>query len=314
MPGPLKKPQQFSRGKRVPKQSLGRRLPGQSPAEDDLGLDVQIKILDRPSSTIIERELIQIGSIGAGRYLEVGTDGIKIYSGGKLKIFLDVDGDVFVGEDLSDPSKTYFTIFANNQTYNSEGVSAGDMLIGDNSASKANIYWDKSAGKLYFRGGQSAAAYVNTNGAIVAGGGDVTLDTAGISLAGGSGNTNLVKFKDSTDLIAFLRAKMDGSVNNTDLIAQGKNSSNHESILSLRAITDDGLAHAGAASVDLILDTSQDDILAYATTIYGFKVLRFMGMTTTQRNALTAINGMIIYNTTTSKFQGRAGGAWVDLH
>jgi hypothetical protein len=37
-------------------------------------------------------------------------------------------------------------------------------------------------------------------------------------------------------------------------------------------------------------------------------------MTTTQRNALTAVNGMVIYNSSTDKFQGRAGGAWVDLH
>ena len=37
-------------------------------------------------------------------------------------------------------------------------------------------------------------------------------------------------------------------------------------------------------------------------------------ITTTQRNALSASNGMIIYNTSTSKFQGRANGVWVDLH
>lgn len=36
--------------------------------------------------------------------------------------------------------------------------------------------------------------------------------------------------------------------------------------------------------------------------------------TTTQRNALTAANGMIIYNSTDSKIQVYAGGAWVDLH
>jgi hypothetical protein len=36
--------------------------------------------------------------------------------------------------------------------------------------------------------------------------------------------------------------------------------------------------------------------------------------TTAQRDALTAQNGMIIYNDTTGKFQGRANGSWVDLH
>lgn len=36
-------------------------------------------------------------------------------------------------------------------------------------------------------------------------------------------------------------------------------------------------------------------------------------MTTAQRNALTAINGMLIYNTTTAKFQGYEAGAWTNL-
>lgn len=36
-------------------------------------------------------------------------------------------------------------------------------------------------------------------------------------------------------------------------------------------------------------------------------------MTTTQRDAMTAINGMVIYNTTTNTVQARAGGTWVGL-
>ena len=36
-------------------------------------------------------------------------------------------------------------------------------------------------------------------------------------------------------------------------------------------------------------------------------------LTTTERNALTAANGMIIYNTTDNKFQGYENGAWVNL-
>ena len=37
-------------------------------------------------------------------------------------------------------------------------------------------------------------------------------------------------------------------------------------------------------------------------------------VTTTQRNALTAANGMVVYNSTTSKIEAYAGGAWVQLH
>jgi len=47
----------------------------------------------------------------------------------------------------------------------------------------------------------------------------------------------------------------------------------------------------------------------------GTGVSHHVPMTTTDRNALvTVLDGMIIYNETTGKFQGRAAGAWVDLH
>jgi len=36
-------------------------------------------------------------------------------------------------------------------------------------------------------------------------------------------------------------------------------------------------------------------------------------MTTTQRDALTAVNGMLIYNTTTTRLEAYENGAWVDI-
>ena len=36
-------------------------------------------------------------------------------------------------------------------------------------------------------------------------------------------------------------------------------------------------------------------------------------LTTTQRNALTPVNGMIIYNSSDNKFQGYENGAWANL-
>lgn len=47
--------------------------------------------------------------------------------------------------------------------------------------------------------------------------------------------------------------------------------------------------------------------------ISGANELLLGNMTTTERNALTPANGMIIYNTTDNKFQGYENGAWANL-
>ena len=56
-----------------------------------------------------------------------------------------------------------------------------------------------------------------------------------------------------------------------------------------------------------LLGAADIDTLAIGST------LRVANLTTTERNALTAANGMIIYNTTDSKFQGYENGGWANL-
>ena len=48
-------------------------------------------------------------------------------------------------------------------------------------------------------------------------------------------------------------------------------------------------------------------------TVFGGPA-QLKSYTTTQRDALTAVAGQMIYNTTTSKIQAYAGSSWVDLH
>lgn len=56
-----------------------------------------------------------------------------------------------------------------------------------------------------------------------------------------------------------------------------------------------------------ILGTIQADTIAVGET------LTLASLTTTQRNALSAVNGMIVYNTTDAKIQGYQAGSWQNL-
>lgn len=78
-------------------------------------------------------------------------------------------------------------------------------------------------------------------------------------------------------------------------------------------IETDGLMRWGPGSLtrDTSLARSPGGGIDISSTGGGLFVPR---VTTTQRNAFATIaDGLIIYNTTTGTFQGRAGGAWVDL-
>ena len=64
------------------------------------------------------------------------------------------------------------------------------------------------------------------------------------------------------------------------------------------------------ANSDFTAPTEALEVLGNAKAT-GF--VQFGSFTTTERNALTAANGMVIYNTTDNKFQGYENGAWVNL-
>ena len=63
------------------------------------------------------------------------------------------------------------------------------------------------------------------------------------------------------------------------------------------------------------IDTAGTEVVNIQTSRSAFNnAVQLASMTTTQRNALTPSNGMVIYNTTTNKFQGYANSVWVDFH
>lgn len=149
------------------------------------GTSVQIKDGSTVYTDLTAGALL-LGQVGSGQsnvYLTSG--GVQLRTNTTVKVNLESDGDVFIGSNVSAAATTALAILSNDQTYNSEALGAGDLLLGDNSASKANILWDKSAGQLLFRGGQTTVLYVDTDGSMKAASGTVTINANGIQITPG---------------------------------------------------------------------------------------------------------------------------------
>lgn len=78
-------------------------------------------------------------------------------------------------------------------------------------------------------------------------------------------------------------------------------------------VTADNFVTSGTGSAEFSSATTLTLDAADGVIVTGSQ-LRMPSFTTAQRDALTAANGDLVYNTDTNKFQGYANGAWVDLH
>lgn len=137
-----------------------------------------------------------LGRVASGGVRLMTGAGLEAVSGGIRRTQIEPDGDLFAGADIDDPAGTSFAVFVVTQEYNTEEMEEGDILIGDNSADSSNVKWDASEGQLQFRLGETVQVYMDTDGSIKAGGGDVTIDQFGITFANQEG---LLQFLDTDD-------------------------------------------------------------------------------------------------------------------
>jgi hypothetical protein len=104
-------------------------------------------------------------------------------------------------------------------------------------------------------------------------------------------------------------SEIDGGLVQSEFRAFGKDVGDPDAYLGMVATN-----YNSSAQNSVTIDTAQDRVLIDAELTMIGPALRFTAVTTTQRDALSAVNGMVVYNSTLNKFQGSAAGAWVDLH
>ena len=89
-----------------------------------------------------------------------------------------------------------------------------DLILGQVATDKANLFWDQSEGRLNFRGGTDGVAvmaYIDTDGSIMAAGGELALNDDGIAAVATTtlGTNRLYKIVDSIggNIIAYFGAR-----------------------------------------------------------------------------------------------------------
>jgi hypothetical protein len=148
-----------------------------------------------------------IGPHGAISRLQAGGiritpgEGVGAYSDGVYKTRIQPNGTLLVGSNIEDPTTTTEVFFVEDTDYNGESFGAGDFLIGNNSSTESNVKWDHSEGQLQFRLGTTVKAYMDTDGTIRAGNGDVWMDEFGLNFRHQEGE---VAFEDSNGDIGNL--------------------------------------------------------------------------------------------------------------
>jgi hypothetical protein len=204
---------------------------------------------------------------------------------------------------------------------NSFATLSGFSVTTDAAQSGGSLSYDDSNGTFTFRPAnlsgysQLTDLSVTTDGTPAGGGsltynnssGEFTFVPADVGSGGGGGNV----VDDTNPQLGG-----DLSLNNYNITGTGNINTTGNATFSGGTVSADTFTSSGSGapvltSASTITLTAPDGLIVTGGATGG--AFRLPSFTTTQRNALTASNGDMIYNTTTNKAQVRENGAWVNL-
>lgn len=173
----------------------------------------------------------------ANEHLKVSASGVQVYDGATLlathgasTTFYDTNGadrlvlgtggvtvgDIDDGEYVTVDATNGLRIYGGNILVGQWDTS-GNATFGEVATDQGNMYWNQSNKRVEFRGGANGTvvqAYIDADGKVYAGGGEVVLDTSGLAITEGVGDVNKVKWMTGATEVASLYAQIPGGLPN----------------------------------------------------------------------------------------------------
>jgi hypothetical protein len=163
----------------------------------------------------------------------------------------------------------------------------------------------QSGNTIKFIGAGGVTTSSNADGAITITGGGSTGNITFVTTTIDSSDSSAIIFTPAVIFNSDITVQNELFVNNNINVTKNLTTNN--------LIVSGEISSQGSGTPELFSD-NEIQLTAGTRVEITASPIKLASFTSAARDLLTASNGDMIYNTTTNKFQGRASGAWVDLH